>query len=46
MYQVDPQDPVVFGGVLAAIVLVGLAASLVPARRATSVDPVEALRAE
>jgi predicted permease len=46
MYQVDPQDPMVFGGVLAMIVLVGLAASLVPARRATSVDPVEALRAE
>jgi predicted permease len=46
MYQVDPQDPLVFVGVLALILLVGLAAAVVPARRATSVDPVEALRSE
>jgi putative ABC transport system permease protein len=46
MYQVDPQDPVVFGGVFALIVLVGVAAAVFPARRATSVDPVQALRAE
>jgi ABC-type antimicrobial peptide transport system permease subunit len=44
MYQVDPQDPVVFGAVFGVIVVVGAAASLIPARRATSVDPVEALR--
>lgn len=46
MYQVDPQNPVVFVGVVATIVLVGMAAAIVPARRATSVDPVEALRSE
>ena len=46
MYDVDPQDPVVFGGVILTIVLVGMAAGFVPARKATSVDPVEALRAE
>jgi putative ABC transport system permease protein len=46
MYQVDPQDPFVFSAVLVLIVLVGVAAAIVPARRATSVDPVEALRAE
>jgi hypothetical protein len=44
MYQVDPQDPVVFGGVLLLIVMVGMAAAVFPARRATGVDPVEALR--
>lgn len=46
MYDVDPQDPVVFGSVLGLIVAVGMAAAVFPARRATSVDPVEALRAE
>jgi predicted permease len=44
MYNVDPQDPLVFGGVLAVIVLVGMAAAFFPARRATGVDPVVALR--
>jgi ABC-type antimicrobial peptide transport system permease subunit len=46
MFEVSPRDPVVFGGVLATIVGVGLAASFVPARRAGSVDPLEALRYE
>jgi len=46
MYDVDPQDPMVFGSVLALIILVGVAAAVLPARRATSVSPVEALRAE
>jgi predicted permease len=46
MYNVDPQDPLVFGGVLALIVLVGLAAAYFPARRATGVDPVVALRCQ
>jgi predicted permease len=46
MFNVDPQDPWVFGGVVALIVTVGMAASIFPARRATNVDPVEALRSE
>lgn len=46
MYDVDPQDPVVFASVLGLIVTVGMAAAVFPARRATSVDPVEALRSE
>jgi predicted permease len=46
MFQVDPRDPTVFGGVVALIVLVGLVAGLVPALRATRVDPVVALRSE
>ncbi len=46
MYQVDPRDPLVFAGVVAVIVAVGVAASLVPALRATRVDPMVALRSE
>lgn len=46
MFQVDPRDPTVFGGVVAMILLVGVVASLVPARRATRVDPMVALRAD
>lgn len=46
MYNVDPQDPLIFGGVFTTIVVVGMAAAVFPAIRATSVDPVVALRAE
>ncbi|MEQ9570099.1 MAG: hypothetical protein RLN75_07890 [Longimicrobiales bacterium] len=46
MYQVDPRDPAVFGAVVAVIVAVGVTASLVPALRATRVDPMVALRSE
>ncbi len=46
MFQVDPRDPTVFGGVAAMIVAVGMLASFVPARRATSVSPIDALRNE
>jgi putative ABC transport system permease protein len=46
MYRVNPRDPAVFGGVVATIVTVGLIAALMPALRATRVDPLVALRAE
>ena len=46
LYQVSPLDPLVLGGVSAVLAGCGLAASIVPARRATRVDPLIALRSE
>jgi ABC-type antimicrobial peptide transport system permease subunit len=46
LFRVSPRDPLVFGVVLAVILVVALAATLVPAFRAARVDPVEALRAD
>jgi ABC-type antimicrobial peptide transport system permease subunit len=46
LYGVGPADPVTFGSIALLVVLVGIAASLAPARRAASVDPVKALRSE
>ena len=46
MFQVQPRDPTVFTGVALVIAAVGLLASFVPARRATRVSPMEALRQE
>jgi len=41
---VNPRDPVVFVGIVITLVTATLAASWVPAWRATQVDPMEALR--
>jgi putative ABC transport system permease protein len=46
LFQVSPTDPVTFGGVSIAFVAVGLAASLIPARRAAAIEPLVAIRAE
>jgi ABC-type antimicrobial peptide transport system permease subunit len=46
VYGVSPLDPVTFVSVPLVLVMITIAASYVPARRATRVDPVEALRDE
>jgi predicted permease len=46
MFDVEPRDPTVFATIVALIVLVGMLASLIPAIRATRVDPGVALRYE
>jgi len=46
LVNVAPDDPLVLGAMCLVLVLVGLLSALVPARRASRVDPVIALRAE
>ena len=46
LYEVSPLDPIVFIGVSSLLTAAGLLASLIPARRATRVDPIIALRVQ
>ena len=46
LYEVRPGDPLVLGAVSVLLVVIALAASLVPTWRAAHVDPSRALRAE
>ncbi len=46
VYQATPKDPWVLGGVSATMVLLGLLAALLPARRALRVNPLVLLRDE
>jgi predicted permease len=46
LYGISPTDPLTFATVAALLLLVGLAASYLPARRAAAVDPARVLRHE
>lgn len=46
LHGVTPRDPMTFGAVLAILAATAALAAYVPARRATRIDPTEALRAE
>jgi putative ABC transport system permease protein len=46
LFQIKPNDPLTYASVAGILTVVALLATLIPARRATAVDPVTALRAE
>ena len=46
VYHATPRDPVVLGGVVLVMALVGLLATWIPAQRALSLDPMRLLREE
>ncbi len=46
LYEVKPGDPGTYVTIAVVLAVVALAASYIPARRASSVDPSSALRAE
>jgi ABC-type antimicrobial peptide transport system permease subunit len=46
VYQANPLDPVVLGGAVLTMALLGIAASATPALRALAVDPSRLMREE
>jgi ABC-type antimicrobial peptide transport system permease subunit len=46
VYQATPRDPLVLGGVVLAMLLLGLLATWIPAQRALGADPLMLLREE
>jgi hypothetical protein len=46
LYDTPAMDPLTYGGTAGILLIVGAAASYVPARKAAAVDPMEAMRLE
>jgi len=46
LYHVSPADPITYAAMAASVLVAAYLASYLPSRRAATVDPVEALRAE
>jgi putative ABC transport system permease protein len=46
LYGVSPMDAITYVGVMVTLLLVGVLAALIPARRAASIEPTQALRAD
>lgn len=46
VYEADPRDPLVISGAVLTMLLLGLAAIAIPARRVLSIDPSSLMREE
>jgi putative ABC transport system permease protein len=46
LFEVTPLDPATYAAVTAALIVAAGLASYLPSRRATRIDPIDALRAE
>ncbi len=46
LFSVSPSDPLTFASMSASLIFAAALASYLPARKATKIDPIEALRAE
>ena len=46
LFEISPTDPITFAAVALCVILSALLACYIPARRATKVDPLVALRYE
>jgi ABC-type lipoprotein release transport system permease subunit len=46
VYQASPNDPMVLGGVVVTMLVLGLTAAWIPAQKAMAVDPMILLREE